>query len=1032
MAKRLLVDGNTCAFLSDLETKQDKLTAGSGITIDENSVISSTGGSADHGTTQKSRMIDVFARKFGPPTNADPTIAQYAAATGRIYRIPSMVIDDKGNRHFFADYRSDGDQNPIETVYKRYNGQGVMECYKAITPRDNTSSADPARSRVMDTSPLYLGDGRIIVLAGRWTNGSEGWTSTSGTTMQKWYGVSITETTDYGDNWDHWVLGSAERTVYGEAPRKTITFDNVSNVSGIVGCLDRGIIWPDGNGQKWGWICQYVTTTDGSIKAGCLYTTDNGSTYHFKALTDIVGCVSGEGHALFAPDGYIYFMRRCQNGNNCDCWKINPDLSHAELFDKLNNKIPNGTAKCGFEYFTAKNCRKIVLSSAPTIGGSNRKYLTTYVHMIEGANPTNAPVPMFRVNYTTAEGGICVDSATSGKNVMGYSQIIHHATADSEWLGFLYESNEGDGHMVKYMDMGDMIQDISNAMDTGITLKQLQAQGGGTPLDPEWLTNTVMDFVPSSGEEHWETPADNAVAIVGVGGVYSNGTLSRTEEYKRLGNAMIDFPEGTSKIRFALNGYDPAGQILPSFLVRLAKDEATGKDVCVKIACGTNDPYWLVNSKDANLNSGQAGPGGINARNRCDYNQPNIVAEVTTAKFGNDRTGGTIIGDGSKEVIITVEYTETQVKITSDFDDSASCVINLSDIQTMGRPTNYADEKMSHYATSVITPGLGFAPKPYDDIIPITKIQMSNTAGRSLRTRVEALENGGGTGITAHGDDNIDAAIANSVLAVGVKSGSALETLTRKVRTLTTESVIGGSGNNNSNQVTKIRIGRYYMTRLKGHGDITSIKIHFRDGYNVSGVYMQASYDENFSSGTYMSTGPQNIAGTTDITFQFAGIPVKQLPLHIRFFTNASGTGDPLNANYNLKTNREGGDSETGMWNSNRWQTWVPYATLTSTIVTDVIIPAPLQPETLIRSNGKYSVTINGDVDYSGLTMEPYARAEMWMEYRTGTPTWPSDFVWENNTQPAWEAGTKYFISLVYDGVRVAARVSDKYTIPTE
>ena len=590
MAKRLLVDGNTCAFLSDLDTKQDKLTAGSGITIDENSVISSTGGSADHGTTQKSRMIDVFARKFGPPSNADPTIAQYAAATGRIYRIPSMVIDDKGNRHFFADYRSDGDQNPIETVYKRYNGQGVMECYKAITPRDNTSSADPARSRVMDTSPLYLGNGRIIVLAGRWTNGSEGWTSASGTTMQKWYGVSITETTDYGDNWDHWVLGSAERTVYGEAPRKTITFDNVSNVSGIVGCLDRGIIWPNSSG-KWGWICQYVTTTDGSIKAGCLYTEDNGDTFHFKALTDIVGCVSGEGHALFAPDGYIYFMRRCQNGNNCDCWKINPDLSHAELFDKLNNKIPNGTAKCGFEYFTAKNCRKIVLSSAPTVGGSNRKYLTTYVHMIEGANPTNAAVPMFRVNYTTAEGGICVDSVTSGKNVMGYSQIIHHATADSEWLGFLYESNEGDGHMVKYMDMGDMIQDISNAMDTGITLKQLQAQGGGTPLDPEWLTNTVMDFVPSSGEEHWETP--ETLVVTGTGGEYADGVLSKASGVTlNTVNAMLDFPAGTNKIKFTYT----CNALHQGFFIRLARDPNTLKDVCIPVCVGTDTPYWLINS----------------------------------------------------------------------------------------------------------------------------------------------------------------------------------------------------------------------------------------------------------------------------------------------------------------------------------------------------------------------------------------------------------------------------------------------------
>lgn len=133
MAKRLLVDGNTCAFLSDLDTKQDKLTAGSGITIDENSVISSTGGSADHGTTQKSRMIDVFARKFGPPDNADPTIAQGAPElTGNVYRIPSMVIDDKGNRHFFADYRRERRPGPhrdrLQTL-QRARCHGMLQGY---------------------------------------------------------------------------------------------------------------------------------------------------------------------------------------------------------------------------------------------------------------------------------------------------------------------------------------------------------------------------------------------------------------------------------------------------------------------------------------------------------------------------------------------------------------------------------------------------------------------------------------------------------------------------------------------------------------------------------------------------------------------------------------------------------------------------------------------------------------------------------------------------------------------------------------
>ena len=529
-----------------------------------------------------------------------------------------------------------------------------------------------------------------------------------------------------------------------------------------------------------------------------------------------------------------------------------------------------------------------------------------------------------------------------------------------------------------------------------------------------------MDFVPSSGSEHWETP--ETLVITGTGGEYADGTFSKTAAQLDTANAMLDFPAGTNKIKFTYT----CTTLHQAFFIRLARDPNTLKDVCIPVCVGTDTPYWLINSLNCHTGGGE---GGVTGRNRC--NTSDLQNVITTTMFGDSRNfAGTIGYDASdgEVVTLTVEYSETQVKISSSHSEDV-CVVSLSSINNMSQPPEYPDEKMAHYKDAVITPGLGFFPSSVD--FDITDIQMSSTSGRSLRTRVETLEHGGGTGITAHGDDYIDAEIANSVLAVGVKSGSALETLTRKVRTLTSESVIGGSTNNNSNQVTKIRIGRYYMTKLKGRGDITSFKIHFRDGYNVSGVYMQASYDENFSSDTYMSTNSQNIAGLTDITFQFAGIPVKQLPLYVRFFNNASGTGDPLNANYNLKTSRETGDNETAMWNSNAWKNWVPYATLASTIVTDVVVPTPLQAETLIRSNGKYSATINDNVDYSGLTMEPYARAELWMDYRSGTPTWPSDLVWQDG-EPTWENNHKYFITLVCDSIRIVAKVSESYAIPNE
>lgn len=382
-----------------------------------------------------------------------------------------------------------------------------------------------------------------------------------------------------------------------------------------------------------------------------------------------------------------------------------------------------------------------------------------------------------------------------------------------------------------------------------------------------------MDFVPSSGEEHWETP--ETLVVTGTGGEYADGVLSKASGVTlNTVNAMLDFPAGTNKIKFTYT----CTTLHQAFFIRLARDPNTLKDVCIPVCLGTDTPYWLINSRNCRAGGGE---GGVTGRNRCDADDLQNV--VTTTMFGNSTNfAGTIGYDATdgEVVTITVEYSSTQVKISSSHSQDV-CVVSLDSINNMSKPSDaghgsspdYDAEKMAHYKDAVITPGLGFFPTGVN--FAISNIQTSSTSGRSLRTRVETLEQGGGTGITAHGDNNIDAEIANSVLAVGVKSGSALETLTRKVRTLTTPSEIGGSNNNNSDGVTKIRIGRYYMTKLKGHGDITSIKIHFRDNYAVSGAYMQVSYNEDFSSDTYMSTGPQNIARTTDITFQFAGIPVK-------------------------------------------------------------------------------------------------------------------------------------------------------------
>lgn len=93
-------------------------------------------------------------------------------------------------------------------------------------------------------------------------------------------------------------------------------------------------------------------------------------------------------------------------------------------------------------------------------------------------------------------------------------------------------------------------------------------------------------------------------------------------------------------------------------------------------------------------------------------------------------------------------------------------------------------------------------------------------------------------------------------------------------------------------------------------------------------------------------------------------------------------------------------------------------------------VPTTLPLDSPIKHNKRYSAIMTGDADFTGITMEPYARAEIWMQYLSGTPTWPSDMVWFGG-EPTWAANNKYFISLVYDGVRIVARVTENYEMPS-
>lgn len=234
------------------------------------------------------------------------------------------------------------------------------------------------------------------------------------------------------------------------------------------------------------------------------------------------------------------------------------------------------------------------------------------------------------------------------------------------------------------------------------------------------------------------------------------------------------------------------------------------------------------------------------------------------------------------------------------------------------------------------------------------------------------------------------------------------------------------------------------MNKIPLNSNIVAISTHYRNSYSQAGVYMQLSYNEDFTGEVYMSNNSVDFEGLKSVVFVFTDVPVKHQLLYIRYFNNSSGTGDPLSISQNLKTSRDTQDSETGMFSANEWKTWNPYMAICAS--PNVFIPQTLKVNDFIKNDKKYLLTADGDADYSAITMEDYARAEIWMDYTSGKITWPSNLVWSTTTlvaiknnepyavngEPEWIENTRYFISLVNDSNRIVAKVTESYTLPAE
>lgn len=94
--------------------------------------------------------------------------------------------------------------------------------------------------------------------------------------------------------------------------------------------------------------------------------------------------------------------------------------------------------------------------------------------------------------------------------------------------------------------------------------------------------------------------------------------------------------------------------------------------------------------------------------------------------------------------------------------------------------------------------------------------------------------------------------------------------------------------------------------------------------------------------------------------------------------------------------------------------------------------PEPLPASGELKHGHVYLATATAGLDISALTVEEYGTCELWLDYVSGSVTWPAALWWVEGNAPTLEAGKSYAIALRNDGVKLRANIQYEDTTPTQ
>lgn len=215
-----------------------------------------------------------------------------------------MEIANNGNLVVISDFRkAPKDQVKIGIIAAISKDNGKTWDYKTVI---EPFGAD-ANARVMDSTIVKSNKtGRLIVINGRWDNGTANWIQN----IDYRNIVMMSYSDDHGETWS-----SKELKLNGKP----------ADVTSILGGVGRGIELFDGT-----LVCpvQY-TKGDKKVYAGYMVSIDNGNNWWWSNLNEGVEGIS-ENNIFQTPNGYIYMSGRNDKGTN-------------QVYQLMRNNLPGST-----------------------------------------------------------------------------------------------------------------------------------------------------------------------------------------------------------------------------------------------------------------------------------------------------------------------------------------------------------------------------------------------------------------------------------------------------------------------------------------------------------------------------------------------------------------------------------------------------------------------------------------------------------------------------------------------------------------